>query len=93
MNGFDLLALLFLSVTAMTGASIITMFAYSRVLGRKRNELPNYKKRKDTHNVDPSLAHGHHEPHVWGTATLLKVNLIPYLLVLLPPLSPELTPE
>ena len=93
MNGFDLLALLFLSVTAMTGASIITMFAYSRVLGRKRNELPNYKKRKDTHNVDPALAHGHHEPHVWGTATLLKVNLIPYLLVLLTPLSPELTLE
>ena len=60
MNGFDLLALLFLSVAAMTGASIITMFAYSRVLGRKRNELPNYKKRKDTHNVDPALAHGHH---------------------------------
>ena len=64
MNGFDLVALLFLAVAAMTGASIITMFAYFRVLGRKRNELPNYKKRKDIYNVDPALAHGHHEPHV-----------------------------
>ena len=93
MNGFDLVALLFLAVAAMTGASIITMFAYFKVLGRKRNELPNYKKRKDVYNVDPALAHGHHEPHVWGTATLLKVNLIPYLLMLLPLLSHELTPE
>ncbi len=64
MNGFDLVALLFLAVTAMIGASIITMFAYFKVLGRKRNELPNYNKRKDTLNVDPALAHGHHEPHV-----------------------------
>lgn len=64
MNGFDLVALLFLSVTAMTGASIITMFAYFKVLGRRRNELPNYRNRKDIVNVDPELTHGHHEPHI-----------------------------
>lgn len=63
-NGMELVALIVLTVTAMTGASIITMYAYLKVLGRMRNELPNYKKRKDTHNVDPALAHGHHEPHV-----------------------------
>ena len=91
MNGFDLVALLFLAVAAMTGASIITMFAYFKVLGRKRNELPNYKKRKDVYNVDPALAHGHHEPHVWEASTLLRGSLITYLLVLLPRWSPELT--
>jgi|TARA_B100001093_G_scaffold490763_1_gene530155 hypothetical protein len=64
MNGFDLVALVFLSVAAMTGASVITLFAYLRVFGKKRNELPDYKKRKDSHNIDPALAHGHHEPHV-----------------------------
>ena len=64
MNGFDLVALVFLSVAAMTGASVITLFAYLRVFGKKRNELPDYKKRKDSHNIAPALAHGQHEPHV-----------------------------
>ena len=64
MNGFDFVALVFLSVAAMTGASAITLFAYLSVFGKKRDELPNYKKRKDSHSVDPALAHGHHEPHV-----------------------------
>lgn len=59
----ELVALVVLTVTTMTAASIVTMYVYLRVLGRK-NELPDYRKRKDTHNVDPSLAHGHHEPHV-----------------------------
>ena len=59
----EIVALIILTVTAMTGASLITMYAYLKVLGRK-NELPNYRKRRDMHNTDPALAHGHHEPHV-----------------------------
>ena len=41
MNGFDFVALVFLSVAAMTGASAITLFAYLSVFGKKRNELLN----------------------------------------------------
>tara|TARA_Y100000816_G_C25899277_1_gene469103 strand:+ start:450 stop:644 length:195 start_codon:yes stop_codon:yes gene_type:complete len=60
----DLLALIVLIVTSLLGSSIIIVFLYSKALGKNRDTFPDYKNRKDLTRLDPSLAHGHHEPHV-----------------------------
>lgn len=63
MNPINLLALLILVITAMTGATIITLYFYFKILG-KNQEFQDYKNRKNLCGTDPALVHGHHEPHV-----------------------------
>tara|TARA_B100002019_G_C21189517_1_gene558027 strand:+ start:351 stop:542 length:192 start_codon:yes stop_codon:yes gene_type:complete len=63
MNPINLLALLVLVITAMTGATIITLYFYFKILSKNR-EFPDYGNRKDLCGIDPALAHGHNEPHI-----------------------------
>ena len=57
-------------VAFVLGAAIIIFFTFMSIWKgmpnspRNKKGLPDYQNRKDTCNLNPELAHGHHEPHV-----------------------------
>ena len=69
--GFELVALVFLSVAFVIGGSLICVFAFTLIFRKgpyhsEKNPkgLPKYKSRIDTQDIPIEHSHGHQEPHV-----------------------------
>ena len=70
--GFELVALIFLSVAFVAGGSMICFYTFTMIWKkgpyyhpvRNPKGLPRYKSRIDTKDIPVEHSHGHQEPHV-----------------------------
>lgn len=68
----ELVALILLSITFVTGGSLICFYTFTMIWKKgpyyhpvkNKSALPKYKKRKDVCDIPIEHSHGHQEPHV-----------------------------